>query len=264
MISIKSIKTFFKVNIPLLIIGYFEYLFDTNDLLSLFISTLMRNCVLIDLIDFSLIYNKDIGLRKPPNELYYKEFQIFLLSSTIIETLTSHIIQNYFLTNSHISITDLITFIPISFCFEVMFDFLHYTAHRLLHNKYLYKYLHKTHHKFIYPTSILTFYQHPVDVIISNSLPTIYSIYTTSLLFTGGISLFQFKLINVYKTFIEISGHTGKLHNSSSFSQFFWLPKLFGIELSTRDHDLHHTKNNCNYAKRFSLWDKIFGTYSKE
>lgn len=64
--------------------------------------------------------------------------------------------------------------------------------------------------------------------------------------------------------FIEISGHIGKrMHPTSSFSQFIWLPKFFNIELYTEDHDLHHSHNNCNYSKRFSLWDKVFGTHKK-
>jgi sterol desaturase/sphingolipid hydroxylase (fatty acid hydroxylase superfamily) len=76
------------------------------------------------------------------------------------------------------------------------------------------------------------------------------------------ISLIMLNIILVYKTFIELSGHTGKkLYPSGSFAQFIWLPKMFGIQLYTEDHNLHHSKGNCNYAKRFSLWDRIFGTY---
>lgn len=68
-------------------------------------------------------------------------------------------------------------------------------------------------------------------------------------------------LIMIYKIFIEISGHSGKKIKATSFPQFMWLPKIFDIELRTEDHDLHHTLNNCNYSKRFKLWDKIFSTY---
>jgi len=79
------------------------------------------------------------------------------------------------------------------------------------------------------------------------------------------ISLFQFHLFLVYKTFIEISGHSGKkLYPRGSFPQFIWLPKFFSISLFTEDHHLHHDKSNCNYSKRFSLWDKVFGTYEKK
>jgi sterol desaturase/sphingolipid hydroxylase (fatty acid hydroxylase superfamily) len=67
----------------------------------------------------------------------------------------------------------------------------------------------------------------------------------------------------VYKIFIEISGHCGKNINSCSFPQFVWLPKLFKIEMYAEDHDAHHRFNNCNYSKRFILWDKLFLTYKK-
>jgi sterol desaturase/sphingolipid hydroxylase (fatty acid hydroxylase superfamily) len=39
------------------------------------------------------------------------------------------------------------------------------------------------------------------------------------------------------------------------------LPKWLNIELYCEDHDIHHSVNNCNYSKRFSLWDKVFGTF---
>jgi len=77
-------------------------------------------------------------------------------------------------------------------------------------------------------------------------------------------SFFQFILISTYKVFIEISGHLGKKINSTSFTQCMWIHKLLSIELKVEHHDLHHTLNNCNYAKRFSLWDKIFGTFKDE
>lgn len=36
-----------------------------------------------------------------------------------------------------------------------------------------------------------------------------------------------------------------------------WLPRLFNFQLKVEeDHDLH-----CNYSKRFTLWDKVFGTF---
>jgi sterol desaturase/sphingolipid hydroxylase (fatty acid hydroxylase superfamily) len=67
-----------------------------------------------------------------------------------------------------------------------------------------------------------------------------------------------------YKTFIEISGHSGKkLYPNGSFSQFIWLPRFFNISLYTEDHALHHSSNYCNYSKRFSLWDKQFETYNE-
>ena len=78
----------------------------------------------------------------------------------------------------------------------------------------------------------------------------------------GNISYFQFILLVVYKTAVEIAGHTGKkTYPTSSFPQFPWLVKYLGIELYTENHDLHHRYLNCNFSKRLSLWDKLFGTY---
>ena len=77
------------------------------------------------------------------------------------------------------------------------------------------------------------------------------------------ISYTQFSFMVIYKNFVEISGHCGKqLHPTSSFSQCMWVPKMMNIELYAEDHDLHHSLHNCNYAKRFSLWDKLFWTYT--
>jgi sterol desaturase/sphingolipid hydroxylase (fatty acid hydroxylase superfamily) len=74
--------------------------------------------------------------------------------------------------------------------------------------------------------------------------------------------MFQFSLLLVFKSLVEIGGHLGRcLAPSSSCPQFFYLPKWLGIELYVEDHDLHHTHFNCNYAKRFAIWDKLFGTY---
>jgi sterol desaturase/sphingolipid hydroxylase (fatty acid hydroxylase superfamily) len=69
-------------------------------------------------------------------------------------------------------------------------------------------------------------------------------------------------MISAYKQYTELAGHSGKmLSPASSFPQFIWLPRLFNIQLYAEDHDLHHKVSNCNFAKRFSLWDKVFGTY---
>lgn len=145
-----------------------------------------------------------------------------------------------------------------AFIFEIIFDFFHYWSHRLVHsNGTLYKYLHKKHHKFIHPSSITTFYQDPMDLVLTNVIPTM-----ITLCIIPKITYFQFTMIMLYKIFIEISGHVGKqLKPISSFSQCMWVPKYLNIELYAEDHDLHHSKNNCNYSKRFSLWDKVFGTF---
>ena len=68
----------------------------------------------------------------------------------------------------------------------------------------------------------------------------------------------------VYKSFVEIAGHSGKYVNGSSFPLCIYLPRLFGIELYTCDHHLHHATYFCNYSKRFKLWDRVFGTFKQK
>jgi len=92
---------------------------------------------------------------------------------------------------------------------------------------------------------------------ITVSIPTV-----LSLMLIPAVSLFEFQLCMVYKMFSEISGHSGKiLSPTSCFPQCIWLPRALSIQLYTEEHDLHHSSNDYNYAKRFSCWDRVFGTY---
>ena len=267
MFSLKSIKNFIYINTVLISLSLFEYFLSLptyNNYIN-FSLIIMRNYFLIDLLDNSLV-NKDWidkKNRQKPIEYFYHEFDLYVLSSSLIETLSFNVINKYCLSNSSITMYDFIYFIPTSFVFELIFDFFHYITHRLMHNKYIYQYLHKSHHKFKYPTSITTFYQHPIDLIITNTFPTIISLLIINYFNEEKMSLFMFKMLSVYLKFVEISGHAGKYFKGSSFPQFFWIPKILGIKLTTEDHDLHHSLNNCNYSKRFSLWDKLFLTYKK-
>ena len=262
MISINSLKIFITLNSLLCISTYMEYLIDNSLYFIITFNTiLLKNYFFIGINDYNLENKMYIQANKrtKPIESFYKEFDMFVLSSAFIETFTSLIVKSYIIENKTDIFNDLIYFIPISFYYEIIFDFFHYITHYISHSKYIYPYTHKLHHKHKYPIPILTFYHHPLDLIITNMIPNLITIY----LCFSNISLFQYKLISTYKTFIEISGHSGKQYNGSSFIQFFWLPKFFNIHLKTEDHDLHHSANNCNYGKRFTLYDKIFGTYKK-
>ena len=265
MISLNSIKNFVIVNTSLFVVSTIDYLFSSNDLTTSFPITLARNYLFLNIIDYLTKDKPYINKKKRKIILqkYATEFNIYLCSSSAIETITNLFLIKQF-TNDHNNLIGLIYFIPISFMFEIIFDFFHYWSHRILHqNKTLYKIIHKDHHRFNYPIPIITFFQHPMDLLISNSTPSFISFFIINILFGIGISKFLFKLIMTYKTYIEIAGHCGKEIKTPSFPQFIWIPKFLHIDLYTLNHDLHHSSNNCNYSKRFSLWDKVFGTYSQ-
>lgn len=261
MISLKSIRNFFITNSILVLLSILQYVFfGFSSLIIKFLTILIRNYILMKIINYGIKKKKFIGDKiREPVEGYNGEFHVNVVSASVIEAGTIYAVEDILIESSYQK--DLIYFIPISFIYEVIFDFFHYWTHRIIHmNKNLYYHTHKKHHKYSNPITILTFYQHPIDLLITNSFPNIISLLLVNSFFT--ISSFMYSMIIIYKTYIEISGHTGKnIYPISSFSQFIWLPRLLNIELHTEEHDLHHTLNNCNYGKRFSLWDKIFCSF---
>jgi len=199
------------------------------------------------------------------NSIYNFKSHLYVFSTTFFDTIINIFIYDklihHMFTLSNI-INSIIYFIPVSLLFEIILDFFHYWAHRILHlNRILYKNTHKTHHMYLNPVPINAYYFNPIDLIISISIPMILTI----MVLPFNLSLFDFIMISVYKQYTELAGHSGKkLSPASSFPQCIWLPRLLNIELYAEDHHMHHKLSNCNFAKRFSLWDKIFGTYTNK
>ena len=204
-------------------------------------------------VQYITSHKENMSSKPKIKESFFLEYHYHLIRATIIESITFKFIKF----NNEFNYKELIFFIPFSFLFEIIFDFFHYTTHRLLHeNKKLYR-LHKFHHKYAHPQIINTFSHSPLDLIITNSIP---SLLTFAII--PKVSASTLHLLLVYKTCTELNGHTGKhSNNTGSFPQFIWLPKFLKIQLYTENHELHHSKGNCNYSKRFSFWDKLFGTY---
>ena len=236
MVSYKSCLTFIYINTFLISLTYFCVNY-------FFIGTFIRNISLMCFINYGTKNKINIGLQKKTSLKDY----IYFISSTLIQSLTELFVQRFSNEN------DGVYFLQYLFLFELLVDLLHYTGHRISHTYY---YFHKTHHHYQHPKLLNTYYHHPIDLFLIESIPTIISFYLIP------FNPFQIKLVLVYKSFIEISGHSGKrVKPSSCFPLCVWLPRILGIELYTEDHDLHHSENNCNYSKRFSLWDRLFGTY---
>jgi len=146
-------------------------------------------------------------------------------------------------------------FIPRTFIFELLFDFFHYWTHRFGHSHPLiYNYVHKLHHSDSLVNAYNTFHHTLADIILTNAVPILLAAYLFPL------PRFTLTLFFWFKTIVEVSGHTGK-DTTSSFLQFIYLPRTLGIELYSRDHGLHHYNPNVNFSKRFSIWDKVFGTF---
>jgi sterol desaturase/sphingolipid hydroxylase (fatty acid hydroxylase superfamily) len=273
MISFPSLKNFVYINGFLFFTGTLEYtsigvlhLFELPFLIKgIFLLFLFfsRNYLFIQFITYQLRNKENIHPRYTKREDYKEEypheFTLHLLSSSAVETATYLLLKHTFFNEvSVVSYTDILSFVPYSFVFEIIFDFFHYWTHRMLHShSFFYIHVHKKHHKFKYPMPILTFYHSPFDLLITNSMPQFISLFLFPYL-----SLFQFTVLLNYKSFIEISGHTSKkLYPSGSFTQCIWLPRMLHITLYAEDHTAHHSNTIGNYGKRFSLWDKWYETY---
>jgi len=214
-----------------------------------FISNVVQNVGLIFFINYGTKHKKDIYPIKSKRSL--KDY-IYFCSSTFLQSYTHHIVQNNFISTSGTRF-----FLVYLFIFEIILDFFHYMFHRILHIFPLLYPIHKTHHRYVHPQLINTFYHNPIDLILVDCIPCLLSFYILKNVFNP----FQLELIMVYKSFIEISGHSGKqTAPSSCFPLCVWLPRFLGIELYTENHDLHHSSSIRFYSKRFSLWDRVFGT----
>lgn len=215
--------------------------------------------------------NYDTCIKKTQNIGYSEHIKHFLYLS--FASVTEYAVINYVHNSELIEnichldvLSDLIMFVPVSFAFELIFDLVHYWAHRLLHsNPVLYKYIHKTHHTHVNITPIITYVQHPIDLFLSNVIPSIVAIKLTETIFSIKISLFLLTCIMMYKTYIEILGHTDiKTKKTGSFVQFVWITRFLDIQLFSKHHLIHHSHVMYNFSKRFSLWDKLFRTFKNE
>lgn len=166
---------------------------------------------------------------------------------------------------------------PVSFVWEVLFDFGHYWAHRLCHESpWLYRHVHKAHHRFLHPSALTTAYFSLADVALTNLGPSLLAFAAVP-----PMSPLQVAVLLAYKRVIEIAGHSGMdssgavtarfhvfgvvplAYFTCSLPQLVWLGRALNIETTIAAHDLHHSYPGfaCNFASRLSLWDRVFGTY---
>lgn len=281
--TLSSLKNFIIINFTLVVLGLFKlcfcYTFDFTVL----------SYIVSEIIVTTLQLTRFEQVNKPwlshsyshlDNNERFSATLLYFVMNCSLKGLTHYFIHYTFVIVKHCelpitSITSIINYISnplsvvyyylyfvcVSFVLEIIYDFCHYCLHRYAHsNVFVYKYIHKTHHLYANTSAITTFYMSPIDLIISYSVPLFICV-GMGMCFKL-IDLTFISMFTIYLTYQEIGGHLGKsMYPTSSFAQFIWLPRLLGIQLYTEDHALHHTKINCNYSKRFSLFDLIFGTY---
>lgn len=253
MVSAKSIHRFAIMNSAVFTIGYLHYsLLEWVDynLFVLWFTVLVEQTAVYAVYS-RLFASKEFITDGPrPQTFDIVDF----MGGTLIHPVTV-LLARTVTTGPPSYLYDIVTFIPLSFAFEVLFDFFHYWAHRTAHRTpWIYRMIHKVHHEHHYIDINTTYHIGIADVFFTVSIP----FFLTACIVP--VSDYTLMVLYWYKSIVEHAGHVGK-EGGSSFPQFIWLPKMFGIELYAHDHNLHHLDGRCNYGKRLSLWDKVFGTY---
>ena len=145
--------------------------------------------------------------------------------------------------------------------FEIAFDGFFYLAHRAVHaNPAVYSAVHKLHHAHTHDVRLLSSLQMTAaDVMLTHTLPVLGALALVPL--TPGLEL---SLAKTYLLFQELYGHAGVEHRGRCFGPAPFLVSALGIDLHAEDHRRHHIQASVNFSKRFSLWDKLAGTWYAE
>ncbi|KAK2882202.1 fatty acid hydroxylase domain-containing protein 2 isoform X2 [Channa argus] len=125
--------------------------------------------------------------------------------------------------------------------FAILEEILFYYTHRLFHHPNLYKHFHKQHHEWTAPIGVVSIYAHPLEHVISNTLPVIIG----PVLLSSHLATTSFwYCLALVSTNIS---HCG-----------YHLPFLPSPEF----HDFHHLKFNQCYGV-FGFLDRLHGTDTK-
>ncbi len=128
----------------------------------------------------------------------------------------------------------------------LLYDFMYYIFHRVMHYPKLMPYCHGVHHRVRSPTSDQSTYLHPLETIGGVGLVI------AALAVLGPISKASFLTMFAIHSTVNIIVHSNLRIPHPAFWLFnFWVQK----------HDVHHFRLRNNYASIFPFWDMALGTY---
>lgn len=128
----------------------------------------------------------------------------------------------------------------------LVYDFIYYWLHRLMHVKSLLRFVHGYHHRAKNPSALESFYQHPLEAVAGIALLFLVTFAI------GPVHTVSFAIIFFVYSQLNILVHSG----FDTRSKLFW-----PIDVITRRHHVHHSDDpEKNYASITPIPDWMFRT----
>lgn len=156
-----------------------------------------------------------------------------------------------------------ITTTLLTFSSFIIFDFLRFFQHYLMHNVPFLWNFHQVHHSATYLTPLTLYRMHPVENLVSAFRRVIGQSFVFSsflFLFGPGINAYDILGINILSFIANIA--ISNLRHSPIPISFGFFEKIF---LSPAQHLIHHSSSpklmNSNYGVVLSIWDQCLGSF---
>lgn len=145
--------------------------------------------------------------------------------------------------------------------FFVTYDLGRWIAHSLLHESKLLWEFHKVHHSAEVLTPATAFRVHPVDLLVTLSVPALTTAPVTGLflyLFADTVTAFTFLGLNF------VIGLSGLIANLKHWQVWFRYGPLDGWWISPAHHQIHHSADPRHWGKNrgfeLACWDRWYGS----
>lgn len=132
----------------------------------------------------------------------------------------------------------------------VLYDFLYYGMHRLMHHRRLMPHVHAVHHRARNPSALESFYLHPVELFAGLAL--LHLCTAAWAVLAGPVHVYTYAIAFLVHSTLNILVHSGLV-----FGGLLLRP----IDLLARKHSVHHKDDfSRNYASLTPIPDLVFGT----
>ncbi len=131
----------------------------------------------------------------------------------------------------------------------LVYDFIYYFAHRVMHLKRVLRLVHGVHHRSRNPSALESFYLHPVETLTGLAL---LFVATFLISLSGAVHIYAFAAAFLVYSTLNILVHSGLDTR---------IKLLYPIDFLARKHHVHHMDDpGKNFSSLTPLPDLLFGT----